>query len=460
MNLKRLTALWLSLMMLFTLSLSFAEGETAEVPSETDENVVLATVNGTPVHKQEVDALAQDYENYYAQYGYDLSDDASQELLRQMAMDATLQFHFLQEVGASSGSSELTEEEKEQVLADAGKEYEEIISQILDYYGLTPAENASEDAVKTARESAEEIASSYGYTEETIAADMLDSAVIQKVSAYITRDVAVTEQDIQARFQELVENDRETYQDDPASYEMYTTYFGQPSYYTPEGFRGITHILLNVDEEKMKTYQELAAKLAEQETASGTEETTEAENTETEGTEKTEDAPVTQADVDAARDMVIASVQSTIDEILAKYEAGTSFEDLIQEYGQDPDMTGETLINGYPVAAGSILYEQAFTDGAFSIEKLGDISGPVLSESGVHIFKYVRDIPAGPVEFTEEIRETLKEELLSTLQGEVLNMAYDQWLAESDIVYTQAGEAYRVNLQNAPEDDAALDPDD
>ena len=45
--------------------------------------------------------------------------------------------------------------------------------------------------------------------------------------------------------------------------------------------------------------------------------------------------PVTQEMVDAAEKAILDSVQSTIDEIMAKYEGGTSFDDLIKEYGTD-----------------------------------------------------------------------------------------------------------------------------
>ena len=208
----------------------------------------------------------------------------------------------------------------------------------------------------------------------------------------------------------------------------------------------MTHILLPVDDELMNTYTTLAAKLEEQAeadtsdgTAAETGETAETADGETE--DATAEEPVTEEMVAAARQAILDSVQPTVDEIMAKYQAGTPFADLIAEYGTDPGMTQEpNKTNGYAVHAQSILWDPAFTEGAMSLEKIGDVSEPVLGSYGIHLIHYTRDIPAGAVELTIEEREDLRAEALSEKENEMKANMVSQWRDAADIQYTADGQ--------------------
>ena len=197
-----------------------------------------------------------------------------------------------------------------------------------------------------------------------------------------------------------------------AMYEMYQQY-GQESWYKPEGFRGITHILLEVDEALLTAYTEKKAMLEE------------------------EGAEVTQADVDAAFDAVIASRQADIDAIYSRLENGEAFETLIAEFGTDPGMqNAEYLKNGYEVHQDSLMYDMAFTNGAFSekMQKVGDVSDPVVGSYGIHILYYLRDVEGGNVEMTEEIRAEIEGYLTSAKQSDALNTVMDEWIAACEVV--------------------------
>ena len=232
-----------------------------------------------------------------------------------------------------------------------------------------------------------------------------------------------------------MQEDKETYGADIGTYEYMTNYYGETSYYQPEGYRGVTHILLKVDDELMNAYQDLSAKLEEQQEA-------EEEAAEGEDVASPTDL-VTQADVDAAYDAIIASVQPTIDEINLKLAEGVSFADLVAEYGTDPGMQSEPYkTEGYPVHLDSILWDPVFVQAAFSVENVGDIAQPVVGSYGVHIVQYTRDVPAGPVELTDEIRADLREELLATAESEMFNTTMDAWLAAAEVTYTAEGETF------------------
>ena len=233
----------------------------------------------------------------------------------------------------------------------------------------------------------------------------------------------------------------------------------------------LSHILLEVDDELMNNYQNLLASLEEQEEKAtadeSTEDTAEADAGEAAAEAPAETAeapaetaeapaeateapaePVTQEMVDAARQAILDSVKDKVDEIKAKYEAGTPFADLVAEYGTDPGMTVEpNKTNGYAVHKESILWDPAFKEGAMALEKIGDISEPVLGSYGVHILHYTRDIPAGAVELTDEIRATLKDELQSELEQAAVSAMMADWLSSADIQYTEDGQQLKSVLE-------------
>ena len=82
-----------------------------------------------------------------------------------------------------------------------------------------------------------------------------------------------------------------------------------------------------------------------------------------------------------------------------------------------------------------------------ALEKIGDISEPVLGSYGVHILHYTRDIPAGAVELTDEIRATLKEELQTELEQAAVSAMMADWLSSADIQYTEDGQQLKSVLE-------------
>ena len=66
-------------------------------------------------------------------------------------------------------------------------------------------------------------------------------------------------------------------------------------------------------------------------------------------------------------------LNSDIDAIYTALEQGESFQNLIAAYGTDPGMKDEaTLAAGYKVHKDSMMYDSAFTEGAFQ-EKMQKI---------------------------------------------------------------------------------------
>src|SRR5699024_10825628 len=78
---------------------------------------------------------------------------------------------------------------------------------------------------------------------------------------HVTKDVAVTEEDIEAAYDEYVAADEETYAD-PYQFESAFS-SGTTIYYTPEGYRNVKHILFKFDDDQATRYDELSARLAD-----------------------------------------------------------------------------------------------------------------------------------------------------------------------------------------------------
>ena len=451
--------------------------------AETAEPLLLVTVNGEEIwsNNEEMQKLIDYYTSYYSSYGYDVSDPGLMPYLQAEGMTWAVEDVLYRQKAKELGIEEMTEEQKAQAEARAKESWERAVSSYAQSQGGLTEESTEEETAAARLQALEYIESNFGYTEESFirefVADTETTMLRENVHHAVLGEITVSDEEVTSHFNELVEEDKNSYENNIPMYEYYTNYMGSNSYYVPEGYRGITHILLNVDSELMNNYTSLQAKLEEQqeaedaadeevkdeeadaagdtagETVGETEaadeaadeaaaETATAETGDAPAAEETPEEPVTQEMVDAAKQAIMDSVAAQVDEIMAKYKAGTPFADLIAEYGNDPGMTQEpNKTDGYAVHKESILWDPVFTEGAMALEKVGDVSEPVLGSHGVHILHYTRDIPAGAVELTEEIRSELHDELLSEKENTAVSAMKEEWKKEAKIEYTDDGQA-------------------
>lgn len=440
-KISRLLALVLALM-LCTASVCTAVADEATTTDTTETATtaptdVMATVNGEPVLRETVENIASNLSYTYSQYGYDTTTDENAKFINQLALDYAIQYALMDQKAAEWGLDQFTDEEMETLKASNAESWNSLVDSYVSYYGNLTDESTDEEKL-AAKTSALAALEAMGYTEDVMMQSTLEEERYNRVRNKMVENVEVTDDEVQTAFDTQVESDKASYEGNVAYYEYMTQYYGQTSYYVPEGYRGITHILLTVDDDLLQNYKDLAAKLEEQEEAEDTD-TTEA--TATDVTEETE-TPVTQADVDAAYQAILDSVQPTIDEINQKLADGASFADLIAEYGADPGMQSEPYMSeGYSVHQDSVVWDAAFVKAAFSVEKVGDVSEPVVGSYGVHIVYYLRDVPSGAVELTDDIKEDLKSTLLSEKENEAFASTMQLWRDASKIEYTAEIEA-------------------
>ncbi len=415
----RFLALCIALVMLAVAMPVFAEDATTEptesaTPTEEVEitDPVLATVDGKEILQSEVEYIA--YALYYYQYTESATDYQAglDYIIQQMLIDAQI---------AKLGLDQFTDEENAAFELDAQEQRAELVESYIATYKT--AESTEEDLVALKAE-AEEYCDSVGYSLDDLIKSLKQEASYTRLDEQLLANTAApTEDDITATFNQYAQQYKDMYEGNIMMYEYYTQYYGYESWYTPEGYRNVLHILLDVDDALLTDYQDKVALLEE------------ASSAET----PAEDA-VTQADVDAAKAAILAACQAQLDEIYAKLEAGETFQSLIPAYNTDPGMQDEAMVAaGYPVHAESVLYDAAFTAGAFSdkMQKIGDVSDPIISSFGVHVMYYLSDLPAGFVEIDEAIRAEIEQYLINNQANAAYQAAFEQWEAEANIVYDE-----------------------
>ena len=405
-------------------------------------------------------------------YGVSLADYGYDTVYKQLIAETLLQDAVLEAKATELGLDQLDDETLAGLTEEAAANFESYITSVWDYF-------ASDDLTdEEIREDCVAYLESMGYTEDALLESLIDNYVSEQLYNYITADVTVTEEDIQAAFDELVAEQEASFADD-STYNT-SRNNGDTIVWNPEGYRMVRHVLIKFTDDQATRYSELqdtldtlneeleALQTAAEEAAAATDESTTEATDETaaeataEATDETtgETAPEATAeatdeaaaettgetaaeateaparteeeinaeiaDVEAELTALYEELLPTAQEVIDAFNSGTSFSDLIDQYNEDPGMENEpTATNGYAVSANSTAWDPAFTEGAMSIESIGEISEPVYGQNGIHIIYYDSDIPAGAVDL-ETVRAEIEESALNTK----LNDTYDNTLAE------------------------------
>ncbi|MBO2515750.1 MAG: hypothetical protein CW338_00540 [Clostridiales bacterium] len=379
---------------------------------------VLATVNGVPVTRGDVDGRVPVYVAYYTENGYDVSGETEMHIIRSFCLDACIQNELL-----IQHAPELDAVPSDEEIAQAAAQMEQMwdetaLSVAQEQFGLT-ADAGEEDRAAAIAQAEAFLTENTGYTRETLAAEAVENLRYSKVVKAVCTDLSVSDEDVAATYAELVAQEMDAIQGSVMMYEYYS-YYGYELHFVPEGYRGVIQILLAVDEGLLNTYQQLAAST---------------------------DESVTPEMVEEARLAVVASVQPAIDDINARFAAGTPFTDLIAEYNIDPGMTdADTLANGYQVHQESFVWDPAFVQAAFSVDEVGQMSAPFVGDYGIYIVYYLRDIPAGAVDMTDDVRAEIVEMILEDRQDDTLNALLNVWTETADIVYSEEALASYVYI--------------
>lgn len=405
-QINRMLALLIALLMMA--ACAFAEDASLDL---TATNPVLATVGEREITLEEADEIA--YLLYYYGYVEEYPDYAA-------AIDYLTETYLIEQNIVDNGYDQFAEEEMTAFRNDAAAQWEALLNEYINNY-LT---EDTEEARATLREQAIAYYTNYGYSEASFLEEFMMTEAYARMEADMAGGYVPTEEEIDGVFQEFGAQYQQAYENDIAAYEYNVNYYGYESWYTPEGYRSVLHILLEVEQELLDARE--AAQAALDEAASA---------------ETVDEAAVTkaQADLAAAEQAILDSKKTETDDIYARLEKGEDFVTLINEYNTDPGMMdAATLEEGYMVHQSSIIYDQDFTSGSFQEQMTapGTYSTPVVSGFGIHIIYYKSDVPGGLI-MTDAIRAEIEEYLVSMRMQEAYDAVIAKYSQELTVVVNE-----------------------
>ena len=377
----------------------------------------------------------------YAQYGIPVdsyADDIKKSIVEGMVRQAVLDAK-ADELGLSALDEATMAELTEQANAD--------LETYIGYYGSHFAKEGASDEEN--REATVQGLAEAGINADSLLEDRVSNYVSEKLYDTVTKDVTVSDEEIQAKYQAMIEDDKENYAEDDAAYNGARS-DGSVIAWNPEGYRTVKHVLIKFDEDQAKQYNELQSaltglndELAALDNPEPTEEPAEepAEAAETEETTE-EAAPRTREEIQAeigeigtAVEALYSALMPKAQEVVDAFNGGADFDSLIEKYGEDPGMTREPAKSqGYAVAENSTYWDPAFTEGAMSIGAVGQISEPVRGKNGVHIIYYLSDVTPGEVPF-EDIRDGVADAALDDKISQTYSDQVAAWVEEASPVY-------------------------
>lgn len=365
--------------------------------------VVVAEFKGGQIMSDEV---IEPYNEALATQMFSLSDaqaassDVLNEVLQTLVADKVLYSR-----ASELGLTELTAADLTAIEADARQYYDEqkeFYAPSVDTSGMSPEEaDAAIDAY---------MANEVGVTVEGMIEEQKADYWIQKLYDHVGKNVTVTNEDVQAAYNEMLAAQKELFTAYPEEYE-YAIMSGETIVYNLENYRRVKHVMLafETNEEAVQ-----AENLMDQISMLDPE------------TQMAE-IQALQEQLDALYTDLEAKAQTVIDEL----NAGADFEAMIEKYGMDEGMNYEPAkTEGYYVSNDSIQWSADFIEGCMMLESVGQISTPVRSVGGVHIIKYIGDVTPGDVNYGK-VSGSIQEEVLAEKQELAYEARVSAWLTEA-----------------------------
>ena len=405
--------------------------------TEVDNARIVLDVNGETVTKGEfndnVDSYLAYIASYYSYYGYtyDTTSASNRAEAVETVKDGLIEDMVKDQKIVSEGL-ELTEEEIQAVEEEAQATYDEYVAMFREIY-FSDSEELSEEDQATL----DSTVASYVGTVESLVSSGKSDKLEEKLKAFAVQDVTVSDEEVQADFDEKVAEEKASYEEDITAYGTAVN-GGDTVYYAPAGYRYVKQVLVKFTSEDQTAISDAKTALSDAQSALTEAQDALGEEPTEEQTQAVADAEAkvaqAQADLDAATETAYANIAGRANEVYEKAIAGEDFAALIDEYNEDPGMTSEPgKTYGYAVCEGYTPFETAFVEGAMSLQNVGDVTEPIKSASyGYYIIRYESEIAEGAIDI-ETVREDIRAELLETAQDEAYDAAVEQWIAEANI---------------------------
>ncbi len=365
---------------------------------EDGEPVVVAEFDGGELLSTEVIPAYNDQLTTAIFAGHaadEVAEDTLNQVLKQLAGDK-----IIAEQAKALGLTELSEDDLKQIDAQAAQNYERQLSDYLAFVGETDRDAAAAQLAEN------------GVTLQSITDQLKQNWWSQKFYDYTVKDVTVTDEDVQARYETLLAEQKADYTATPENFE-YAHLSGSAVVYRPEGYRAVRDILIPFDSDEDAAK---AADLLNQ-------------------LELIDEDAEALADAKAQADALFAPLEQKAAEAQQKLADGASFSELMDEYGTSEALRDEPLRSeGFYLSDDSFVNSIEFGEGSMMLEQPGQVSAPLRSPYGVHLVEYIGDVPAGEVSL-DEAREAVTADALKAKQAEYYAQRRDELLADANVKY-------------------------
>jgi hypothetical protein len=406
----------------------------------------VATVNGVPITRQQVEfavTMSGTYQYYMYYYGItekDIEDNAEVKKWYQELVSTTLDELVANEVMLQKAPGlgiALTDEEKQEQRKTADDEFVAIKDQIRTEVEqeLAPSASPEESVSPEATVSPEVTATAEASPSPTTAADkaaidaevekryqemlgesmftpdtyyeyLCDQKLVSKVKENINGLAQVTDEDAKKWYDDSLTVQQTSMDKTPAKFaeDMGNNLI---CVYVPEDTIAVKHVLIKYkDQDLAETAQQLY----------------------TDG-KKEEAMKMLQGQIDA--------LMPEMKDIEQRLKNGESIDTLIAEFGEDEGMTQSPAdVIGYLVGESTANYVSEFKDAALKLTSVGQVSDPVATYYGLHVLQTIKVYTKGVLPY-EGLKDAIKTALLPSEQHEKYNELIAQWKSESSITYNR-----------------------
>lgn len=322
------------------------------------------------------------------------------------------------------GLHSLTEEENARISAYTRETYQNIWESFQEQLKESGYEADEREIMEWLRQD-------LGFTMDVVYAEAMAQVWIERSLDAYCGDVTISPAEVLDYLEKnYITPDREAYENNIPRYEEEILIGGNESFYTPEGYRIIRQIQLGFPEEIVRQTSEM---MQDFETLSGEM---------TELREQMADAVIAGEDPSALREAYLEKqarnealetkiketrakapdlLSETLDKIGERLRNGEAFSDLEKEFSTAEE-EGELYFH-----PASERWAPAFRDAAAALGKPGDVSAPVVTDRGVHLIQYVRDVEGGVHQLTEEEQTALETAAYRAKQMEALMPLIEEW---------------------------------
>jgi foldase protein PrsA len=439
------------LVMVMALILAFTSSCGLIVKDEAvDAQTIIVEVAGATITKTEVQQATEnvlDYQQYmYSYYGmsYDRTDADHIASAQESAIQSLIEQAVIKQKIQEYGMDQFTDEELATINETVDTTYDSYFSAVQSYY-FADTELTGDDL--TAAVEAKMQALGYGDKASMLEDEKL-SAATDKLKAEVVKDVTVTDDETMSEYASQVSNAISAYASDLTQYASDVS-GGSIIYYIPDGYRYVKNLLIMISDDDKTAISTMTTQISDDQDsldavtsaiaelpADPAEDTDDQQKSRTELADQSATLTAEIADLTAQLNTLTenayAAIQPTVDEVEAKIAAGTDFDSLVAQYGQDTGMQSEpTKSQGYLVCEGITTYLDVFTTEAMALQKIGDISDPFRSEYGIHILRYASDLESEQVAYSK-IKDQILSNLLTEKQDTLYNDTLSQWITDAN----------------------------